>query len=126
MKNKAGKFVEPTLEATSAAAANIEVKPNLTFFTGWADGDESYPIAAQTWIIAYQNQTDKAKGEALKAFLTYLLTEGQTKAPDVDFAALPDALTREGDGAARSAPDPLLRTPPDARRRPEGLRRGPG
>ena len=92
VQNKAGKFVEPTLEATSAAAANIEVKPDLTFFTGWADGDESYPIAAQTWILAYQNQTDKAKGEALKAFITYILTEGQTAAPDIDFAALPDAL----------------------------------
>jgi phosphate transport system substrate-binding protein len=92
VKNKAGNFVEPTLEATSAAAANIEVKPDLTFFTGWADGDESYPIAAQTWILAYQNQTDRAKGEALKGFINYVLTEGQDKAADIDYAALPDSL----------------------------------
>ena len=64
VKNKAGKFVEPTLEATSAAAENIEVKADLTFFTGWADGDAAYPIAAQTWILVYTKQTDKAKGEA--------------------------------------------------------------
>lgn len=92
VQNKAGKFVEPTLEATSAAAANIEVKPDLTFFTGWADGDESYPIAAQTWILAYKNQTDKTTGEALRAWINFVLTTGQDTAADIDFAALPDAL----------------------------------
>jgi phosphate transport system substrate-binding protein len=92
VQNKAGKFVAPTLEATSAAAANIEVKPDLTFFTGWADGDESYPIAAQTWIIVYKNQTDKATGEAVKAWINYVLTAGQDAAADIDYAALPDSL----------------------------------
>ena len=92
VQNKAGKFIEPTLEATSAAAENIEVKPDLTFFTGWADGDASYPIAAQTWILAYKNQTDKAKGEATKAWINYVLTDGQDAANAIDFAQLPDTL----------------------------------
>jgi len=92
VQNKAGKFIEPTLEATSAAAENIEVKPDLTFFTGWADGDASYPIAAQTWILAYKDQTDKAKGEATKAWINYVLTEGQDAAEAIDFAKLPDTL----------------------------------
>ena len=92
VQNKAGKFIEPTLEATSAAAENIEVKPDLTFFTGWADGDASYPIAAQTWILAYKNQTDKAKGDATKAWINYVLTDGQDAANAVDFAELPDSL----------------------------------
>jgi phosphate transport system substrate-binding protein len=95
VKNKAGKFIEPTLDATSAAADNITVNPDLTFFTGWADGDASYPIAAQTWILAYTNQTDKAKGESLKAFINYVLTEGQDKAADADYAALPDSLKQK-------------------------------
>jgi phosphate transport system substrate-binding protein len=95
VKNKAGKFIEPTLDATSAAADNITVNPDLTFFTGWADGDASYPIAAQTWILAYTSQTDKAKGEALKAFINYVLTEGQDKAADADYAALPDSLKQK-------------------------------
>jgi phosphate transport system substrate-binding protein len=95
VQNKAGTFVEPTLDATSAAASNIEVKPDLTFFTGWAEGEDSYPIAAQTWILAYKTQTDKAKGEALKGFLTYILTEGQDTAADIDFAALPDAIKQK-------------------------------
>ncbi|MCU1401493.1 MAG: phosphate transporter periplasmic phosphate-binding protein [Acidimicrobiales bacterium] len=92
VENKAGKFVEPTLEATSAAAENATIKDDLTFNLGWADGDASYPIAAQTWILVYTKQADSAHADNLKAFLTYLLTGGQTLAPTIDYAPLPTSL----------------------------------
>lgn len=92
VKNKAGEYVEPTLEAASAAAAGAEVKDNLTFSAIWAEGAESYPITAQTWIIAYKQQPDAAKAEVLKAFLTFILTEGQTIASEVNYAPLPGEL----------------------------------
>ena len=60
VKNKAGKYIEPTLEATTAAAENAKINDDLTFFLGWADGDAAYPIAAQTWMIAYVKQADPA------------------------------------------------------------------
>lgn len=89
VKNKAGKFVAPTLDATTAAAQGATIKDDLTFFLGWADGDAAYPIAAQTWILVYTKQADPAKAEALKGFLTYLLTDGQKAAAAIDFAPLP-------------------------------------
>jgi phosphate transport system substrate-binding protein len=89
VKNKAGKYIEPTLDATTAAAKNAKIADNLTYFLGWADGDDSYPIAAQTWILVYTKQSDPAKAEALKGFLTYLLTDGQKAAAAIDFAPLP-------------------------------------
>ena len=89
MKNKACKYVEPTLDATTAAAKNAKIADDLTYFLGWADGDASYPIAAQTWIIAYTKQADPAKAEALRGFLTYLLTDGQKAASAIDYAPLP-------------------------------------
>ncbi|MEY2521933.1 MAG: phosphate transport system substrate-binding protein [Ilumatobacteraceae bacterium] len=92
VKNKAGKYIEPTLDATTAAAQNAKIADNLTYFLGWADGDASYPIAAQTWIIAYTKQADPAKAEALRGFLTYLLTDGQKAAAAIDFAPLPTDL----------------------------------
>jgi phosphate transport system substrate-binding protein len=92
VKNKAGKYIEPTLEATTAAAENAKINDDLTYFLGWADGDAAYPIAAQTWIIAYTKQADPAKTEALHGFLTYLLTDAQKTAPDIDYAPLPAAL----------------------------------
>lgn len=89
VQNKAGNFVLPSVESATAAAEGAEIKDDLTFFVGWADGDEAYPIAAQTWIIAYTEQADPAKAELIRGFLTYLLTEGQTFAAELDYAPLP-------------------------------------
>jgi phosphate transport system substrate-binding protein len=92
VKNKAGKFVDASLEGTSAALAGITVKEDLTYNPLWADGETSYPISAPTWILAYTTQTDKAKGEALKAFLSYIYGDGQAMAADINYAKLPDSL----------------------------------
>ncbi len=89
VQNKAGKYVAPTLEGASAAASGAKVADNLTFSTVWAEGDTAYPITSQTWIIAYKKQTDQAKADALKAFLTYILTDGQKLATTVNYAPLP-------------------------------------
>ena len=92
VQNQSKLFVAPTLEGASAAAEGAEIKPDLTFFAGWAKGDKAYPIAAQTWIIVYKKQTDKAKGEATKAFINFVLTDGQKLAKDIDYAPLPKGL----------------------------------
>ena len=96
VKNKAGKFVDPTLEGASAALAGITVNPDLTYNPLWADGDAAYPITAPTWILASTNQTDKAKGAALKAFLQYIYNDGQAMAADINYAQLPDSLKQKG------------------------------
>jgi phosphate transport system substrate-binding protein len=92
VKNKAGLFVAPTLEGASAAAEGAEIKPNLTFFAGWAEGEKSYPITAQTWMIVYKKQTSKDKGMATKKFIEFILNDGQNTAADLDFAPLPSSL----------------------------------
>lgn len=92
VKNKAGKFVDATLDGTSAALAGVEIKPDLSYNPLWADGDEAYPISAPTWILAYTTQGDKAKGEALKAFLKYIYEDGQDMAAEVSYSKLPDVL----------------------------------
>ena len=92
VQNKAGEFVEPTLEGASAAAEGAEIKDNLTYSAIWADGAAAYPITAQTWIIAYKVQPDAAKAEALKAFINYILTDGQDLAAEVNYAPLPAEL----------------------------------
>ena len=96
VKNKAGKFVDATLGGASAALDGIEVKPDLSYNPLWADGDDAYPITAPTWILAYTTQADKAKGEALKAFLQFIYEDGQDLAAEVDYAKLPDSLKKKG------------------------------
>lgn len=95
VENKAGKYVLPSLDGASAAAAGAVVNDDLTYFPGWADGDAAYPIAAATWIIVYKDQPDAATAAVLKAFLTWVLTDGQELAPEVDFAPLAPALAQK-------------------------------
>jgi phosphate transport system substrate-binding protein len=92
VKNQAGKFVEPTTVAASAAGDGIDVKTNLLFSALNARGDKSYPITCQTWVIVYAKQSDHAKGEALKAYLKFLVKDGQKLLGEIDYAPLPKSL----------------------------------
>ena len=95
IKNKDGKFVAPSLEGASAALANAKVNDDLTYSALDTPGATSYPITAGTYVIVYAKVTDKAKGEAIKGWLTYLLSDGQNLAASADFAKLPDEMRQK-------------------------------
>jgi phosphate transport system substrate-binding protein len=96
IKNAAGTPVAPTLDATSAAIAAASVNADLTYDPTDASGAAAYPIASPTWIVIYKTQTDAAKGNALKAFLRYVLTDGQgSVAKDNDYAPLSSTLDQK-------------------------------
>jgi len=95
IKNKAGQYVDATLEGASAALAGVTVNPDLTYNPLWADGDTAYPITSPTWILVYQNQSDHAKGTALKAFLSYIYSDGQGMAAGINYAQLSDAIKQQ-------------------------------
>jgi len=92
IKNKDGKFVAPSVKATTAAIDKAQVKGDLTYDPLNASGAGAYPIAAPTWLLVYQNQSDSAKGTAVKNFLNYIYGNGQKLAPEVDYAPLPKSL----------------------------------
>lgn len=92
VKNQAGKLVEPSADSASAAGDGIDVKDNLLFSALDPKGDAAYPITYQSWVIVYAKQTDHTKGSALKAYIKYLVTDGQAQLKGLDFAALPKSL----------------------------------
>lgn len=92
IKNAAGTFIEPNAASASSAAEGIEVKDNLIFSALNGKNPGAYPITCQSWVIVYAKQTDKAKGAAVKAYLNYLLTDGQAMLAELDFAPLPKDL----------------------------------
>ncbi|MHB1417409.1 MAG: phosphate ABC transporter substrate-binding protein PstS, partial [Chloroflexota bacterium] len=91
LQNKAGKFVEPTLEGVSAAGAGVAktIAPDLRASIVNAAGDATYPIAGFTYLLVYQNQTDKAKAIALTRLMWWGLHEGQKYTTDLGYAPLP-------------------------------------
>jgi phosphate transport system substrate-binding protein len=96
VENKAGQFVEPSLEATSAAGEGATPPEDLRFATINADGDTTYPISAVTFLLVWQDmckaglQADAAP--RVKAWLDYALGAGQEIAPGLEYAPLPDAI----------------------------------
>lgn len=92
IKNAGGKYVAPSLESTTAALAGATVAADLTYNPLNAAGAASYPITSPTFVMVYQAQPDPAVKAALKAFLTFMLGDGQQLAKDVDFAGLPDSI----------------------------------
>jgi phosphate transport system substrate-binding protein len=92
IENADGEFVAPSIDGATAAVAGATVEPDLTYDPLNASGPDTYAITAPTYILAYESYSDAAVGNALKAFIKYVLTTGQDTAPDVDFAPLPKSL----------------------------------
>ncbi len=55
VKNSSGKFVSPTLPATSAAASGIKIPPDLAISTINSPNPAAYPITSQTFLIVYKD-----------------------------------------------------------------------
>jgi phosphate transport system substrate-binding protein len=89
LRNQDGHFVKPTLEATSAAAAGIEMPADYRVSITNAGGKTSWPIASFTYLLVHKNTTDAAKGEAMVKFLWWATHEGQKMAAPLDYAPLP-------------------------------------
>jgi phosphate transport system substrate-binding protein len=97
LKNHDGAFVKPSLEATSEAAAGVEMPDDFRVSITNASGKSAYPIAAFTYLLVYKDQGDKAKGEALINFLWWAVHDGQTAAAPLDYAPLPKAVVTKVD-----------------------------
>jgi phosphate transport system substrate-binding protein len=95
IKNKDGNYVAPSLEGVQAGLQGAEVAADLSYNPLNAAGADAYPITSPTYILVKSTYDDPSKGKLVKAFLTYLLTDGQSIAAGVDFAALPDSLQQK-------------------------------
>ncbi len=91
IKNKAGDYVAPSVAGASAAASQVTVKPNLTFSAIWAPGASSYPISAQSYILVYGTQPNANDEAMLKAWVGYLIGDGQKLLTGLGFAPLPSS-----------------------------------
>jgi phosphate transport system substrate-binding protein len=91
VKNPAGKFIEPTIETTTAAAAGAakDMPADFRVSVTNAPGENAYPISSFTWLLVYKDQTDEAKGRALVKFLWWATHDGQKYPGNLLYAPLP-------------------------------------
>jgi phosphate transport system substrate-binding protein len=95
IKNKDGSYVAPSVSAATTAADGATVKPDLTFSAIWAPGASSYPITAQSWVLAYQKQSSSNTTKMLKAYFGYLVGDGQKLLPGLGYAPLPSSIDQK-------------------------------
>ncbi len=101
VRNVSGKFVEPTIQSTTAAAAGAASHMPADFRVSLtnAPGEDAYPIASFTWLLVYKDQQDETKGKALVKFLWWMSHEGQKYAADLLYAPLPPQVAKQIEGA---------------------------
>ena len=106
IRNKSGNFVEPSLAATTAAAAeSLPTTPaDLRVSITDPAGAEAYPISSYTYVLVYKEQKDATKGKALVDFLWWGIHEGQqvTKDPQYPYAALPPQIVEKASAMLNS------------------------
>jgi phosphate transport system substrate-binding protein len=95
VKNKDGNYVAPSIDSATAAAQNATVKPDLTFSAIWAPGAQSYPITFQSFVLVYQSQSSTNTAAMLKAYIGYLLGDGQKLLPTLNYAPLPSSIQQQ-------------------------------
>jgi len=95
LQNKAGRYVEPSEASGMAAVADSakSIPTNLRLFMPDPAGDNAYPIVTLTWLLLYEHYRDPQKAAALKRFVTWGLTTGQTYSSELGYIPLPDGVT---------------------------------
>jgi phosphate transport system substrate-binding protein len=104
MKNKSGSFVEPSLDAVTAAAAeSVATTPeDLRVSITDAAGATAYPVSSYTYILAYKEQKDAAKGKALVDFLWWGIHDGEKFAKDLRYSPLPEEIVKRAEAKINS------------------------
>jgi phosphate transport system substrate-binding protein len=91
VQNASGKFVKADLAGvTAAAAASAKSIPDdFRVSITNAPGPNVYPVSSFTWLLIPAQIQDAPKRDAIKGFLTWMLSEGQKYNEGLTYAQLP-------------------------------------
>src|SRR5262245_12362740 len=92
VRNRSGKFVTPTLDSVTAAAAAAAANMPADFRVSITDAEapDAYPIASFTWLLIPSTISDADKGRAPVTVLGWMLDQGQGYTKALGYAPLPD------------------------------------
>lgn len=94
VKNKAGKYVKPTIESASAAAAGVTVPEDYRVSITNADGDAAYPISSFTYLLVYKTTGKCSQQTPLANFLWWSTHDASAAATvkELSYSPLPSSL----------------------------------
>lgn len=97
MQNAAGKFVVPSTATFAAAAAQADWKDTKDFYLIMtnAPGDNSWPIAATTFVLVYKKPQSADRSREVLRFMKEAFEVGGKQAEALNFVTLPPALIQQ-------------------------------
>ena len=81
LRNKAGHFVAPTMEAFEAAAANGDWENAKNFAVNLIDqpGDKSWPIVSSTFVLLPKDPADAGRSATVMKFFDWAYKNGERR-----------------------------------------------
>jgi len=106
IQNKGGKFIVPTLAATTLAS-NVAIPADTKVSVTNTDNAAGYPIASFTWALIYkeQNYNGRTKDQATKLvkLLWWNIHEGQKFCTALNYAPLSKSAVKAAEAVLKSA-----------------------
>ncbi len=95
--NRDGQYVNPDDDTFAAAAAGADWfgTPGMGISLVNQKGAKSWPITGATFVLMYKNPADKAASQEALKFFDWAFKNGKQMAAELDYVALPDALTNQ-------------------------------
>jgi len=97
LQNKDGKYVEPDDLTFAAAAAGADwfSVPGMALSIVNQKGATAWPISTASFILMYKDPSDKTASKEVIKFFDWAFKNGKKMAEELDYVALPDALTNQ-------------------------------
>ena len=106
IQNKSGKFIEPTITATTLAS-NVAIPDDSKVSITNTDNPKGYPIASFTWALIYKEQNyggrSKARATELVKLLWWNIHQGQAFCSDLNYAPLSKSAVKVAEKILKSA-----------------------
>lgn len=97
LRNSSGNYLEPSIDGTTRAADGAALPEDMKIMLTNSTNTDAYPIVGFTWILAYVNQTDQAKGQALANFLWWAVHDGQQFTAPLLYAPLSTSAVKKAE-----------------------------
>jgi phosphate transport system substrate-binding protein len=106
IQNKGGKFITPTIEATTLAS-NVVIPADSKVSITDTDNPKGYPIASFTWALIYKEQNyggrSKARATELVKLLWWNIHQGQADCAPLNYAPLSKSAVKVAETILKSA-----------------------
>jgi len=99
LQNKSGNFVAPDISSARSTLVNVVLPDNLRIWPVDPEGANDYPIVSFTWLLLYKKYPNAAKLKALKEFVNWSLTDGQSFSESLGYVPLPAPVVEKSKAA---------------------------